>query len=76
MSFFNLEVLKGKLTKLLGIMPHLKLSKTYGFGTKKLKNKQKKIAIYIDLRKYGQILTIQKSLTIKQLKFANKKFLI
>jgi hypothetical protein len=27
MSFFNLEVLKGKLTKSKGIMPHLKLSK-------------------------------------------------
>jgi hypothetical protein len=41
MSFLNLKVLKGKLTKFLGIMPHLKLSKTYAFGTKKLKNKQK-----------------------------------
>jgi len=27
MPFFNLEVLKGKPTKFLGIMPHLKLSK-------------------------------------------------
>jgi hypothetical protein len=27
MSFLNLEVLRGKLTKFLGIMPHLKLSK-------------------------------------------------
>jgi len=33
-SFFNLEVLKGKLTKSKGIMPHLKPSKN-------LKNKQK-----------------------------------
>jgi hypothetical protein len=41
MSFFNLKVLKGKPTKSKGIMPHLKLSKTYVFGTKKLKNKQK-----------------------------------
>jgi hypothetical protein len=36
-----LEVLKGKLTKFLGTMPHLKISKTYGFGTNKMKNKQK-----------------------------------
>jgi hypothetical protein len=40
-SFFNLEVLKGKLTKFKGILSYLKLSKTYAFGTKKLKNKQK-----------------------------------
>jgi hypothetical protein len=26
-SFLNLEVLKGKLTKSIGIMPHLKISK-------------------------------------------------
>jgi hypothetical protein len=36
-----LEVLKGKSTKSIGIMPHLKLLETYVFGTKKLKNKQK-----------------------------------
>jgi hypothetical protein len=30
----------------------------------------------MDLWKYGQILTIQKSLTIKQLRFSNKIFLI
>jgi hypothetical protein len=41
MPFFNLKVLKGKPTKSKGMMPHLKLSKTYAFGTKKLKNKQK-----------------------------------
>jgi hypothetical protein len=41
MSFFNLEFLKGKPTKSKGIMPHLKLSKTYAFATKKLKKKQK-----------------------------------
>jgi hypothetical protein len=64
MSFFNLEVLKGKLTKSIKIMPHLKLSKTHAFGTKNLKNKIK-IATHMDLWKYGQILTIQKSLGIK-----------
>jgi len=41
MSFFNLEVLKGKPTKLLGITTYLKLSKTYVFGTKKLKKNKK-----------------------------------
>jgi len=41
MSFLNLKGLKGKCTKSKGIMPHLKLSKTYVFRTKKLKNKQK-----------------------------------
>jgi hypothetical protein len=48
MSFFNLKGLKGKRTKSKGIMPHLKLSKTYVFRTKKLK-KQTKIAIHMDL---------------------------
>jgi hypothetical protein len=37
MSFLNLEILKRKPTESKGIMPHLKLSKTYDFGTKKLK---------------------------------------
>jgi hypothetical protein len=36
-----LKVLKGKPTKSKGIMSHLKLSQTYVFETKKLKNKQK-----------------------------------
>ncbi len=35
-----------------------------------------KIATHIDLWKYGQILTIQKSLIIKYLRFSNKIFLI
>jgi hypothetical protein len=52
MSFLNLEVLKGKPTKSIKIMPHLKLSKTHAFGTKKLKIKTK-IAIHMDLWKYG-----------------------
>ncbi len=65
---FDLEVLKEKCIKSKGIMYHLKLSKTYVVGIKKLKNKIK-IATHIDLWKYGQILTIQKSLTIKQLRF-------
>jgi hypothetical protein len=41
MSFFNLEVVKGKPTKSIKKMSHLKLSKTYVFGTKNLKKKQK-----------------------------------
>jgi hypothetical protein len=36
-----LEILKGKPTKSIGIMPHLKLSRKYDFGTKKLKEKHK-----------------------------------
>jgi len=32
MSFFNLEVLKGKPIKSIGIMPHLKLSKNMLLG--------------------------------------------
>jgi hypothetical protein len=39
MSSFTLEALKRKFTKSKGIIPHLKLSKTYVFGTKKLKIK-------------------------------------
>jgi hypothetical protein len=38
---FNLGILKRKPTKSKGLMPHLKLSKTYDFWKKKLKNKQK-----------------------------------
>jgi hypothetical protein len=34
MSFKNLEVLKGKPAKSIKIMTHLKLLKTYVFGTK------------------------------------------
>jgi hypothetical protein len=41
-----------------------KAFKKYPFGTKKFKKKTK-IATHMDLQKYGQILTIQKSLTIK-----------
>ncbi len=74
MSFLNLEVLKGKFTKSKGIMPHLKLSKIC-FWDKEIK-KQTKIATHMDLWKYGQILTIQKSLTIEWLGFFKKSFLI
>ncbi len=53
------------------------MSKTflkYAFGMKKLKNKQNFI-MYMDLRKYGQILTIRKSLVIKRLRFSKKSYL-
>jgi hypothetical protein len=56
MSFFNLEVLKGKPTKFLGIMPHLKFSKKC-FWNKEIE-KQTKIVTHMDLWKYDQILTI------------------
>jgi hypothetical protein len=52
-----------------------KTFKNYAFGIKKIE-KQTKIATCIDLRKYGQILTIQKSLTIKWLRFSKKRFMI
>ncbi len=61
MSFFDLQVLKEKPIKSKGIMPHLKLS---NFGDKKIE-KQTTIVTHMDLWKYGQILSIQKSLTIK-----------
>jgi hypothetical protein len=47
MSFFNLEVLKGKPTKFLQIMPHLKLSKNCFWN--KIIEKQTKITIHRDL---------------------------
>jgi hypothetical protein len=52
-----------------------KTFKKYAFGTNKI-GKQTKIVTHIDLWKYGQILTIQKSLIIKQLRFSNKRFII
>jgi hypothetical protein len=39
MSFLNLEVLKGKPIKFLGILPHLKLSKNF-FWNKKFERKK------------------------------------
>jgi hypothetical protein len=74
MSFFDLEVLKKKPINSKAIMPHLKLSKKCCWD-KKIE-KQTKIAILMDFSKYGQILTIQKSLTIKWLKFSRKRFFI
>jgi hypothetical protein len=55
-------------------MPHLKLSKNMFLGQRNLKSN--KITIHMDLWKYGQISTIQKSLTIKQLRFSKKRFFI
>jgi hypothetical protein len=50
MSFLNLELLKGKPTKSIKIMPHLKISKTYTFGIKELKKIKKiKIATNMEL---------------------------
>jgi hypothetical protein len=53
-------------------MPHLKLLKTYYLGQKF--EKQTKNTTHMDLWKYSQILTIQKSLAIKWLRFSNKIF--
>jgi hypothetical protein len=41
MSSFNLEVLKGKPTKSIGIMPHLKLSKNMFFVQRNGKTNRK-----------------------------------
>jgi hypothetical protein len=56
-------------------MTHVKFSKTYVFWGKEIE-KQNKIATHMNLRKYDQILTIQKSLTIKQLRLSKKIFFI
>jgi hypothetical protein len=45
------------------------------FWNKKIE-KQTKIATHMDFWKYGQILTIQKFLIIKRLRFSNKRFSI
>jgi hypothetical protein len=45
-------------------------------GQKKLKNKKKLQLIVGNLGKYGPTLIIQKSLTMKWLRFSKKKFLI
>jgi hypothetical protein len=49
-----------------------KTFKNIFFGTKKLK--KNKNATHMDLWTYDQILTIQKSLTIKQLRFQKKDY--
>jgi len=46
MSFFNLEVLKEKPTKFIGIMPHLKVSKKCVFRTKLIEKKNKNCNSY------------------------------
>jgi hypothetical protein len=51
-------------------MPHVNLSKTYFLGQEIFLKME--IAIHMDLWKYGQNLTIQKSLIIKRLTFSKK----
>jgi hypothetical protein len=63
MSFFNLEILKGKPRKSIWTIAHVKFPKNMLLGQKI--EKQTKIATLMDLWKYDQILTIQKSLIIK-----------
>jgi hypothetical protein len=55
-------------------MPHLKRSKNMFLGL--FFEKKAKIATHMDIWKYGQILTIQKSLAIKWLRFFFKKFFV
>jgi hypothetical protein len=64
MSIFDLEILKEKPIKSKGIMPHLKISKNMLLD-KRFEKKNKKCSSYGLMK----ILTIQKSLTIKQLRF-------
>ncbi len=52
MSFFNLEVLKGKPTKSIKIMPHLKLSKTYFLEKNIEKKKMQLIWTYKNMVKF------------------------
>jgi hypothetical protein len=69
----NLKVLKGKSIKYKWIMPYLKISKNMLLG----KIVWKKINCNsCDLWKCDQIWTIQKPLTIKRLRFSNKRFFI
>ncbi len=69
MSFLNLEVLKETHKFQMNNDP-CKAFESICFWDKDIK-KQRKIAIHMDLWKYGQILTIQKSLIIKLLRFSN-----
>jgi hypothetical protein len=58
MLIFKLEVLKGKPTMSIWIMAHVNFSKTYICETKNVLEKTK-IAIHMDLWKYGQILLLK-----------------
>jgi hypothetical protein len=72
---FKFENPKRKIVKVRMNNNPCKAFKKYVFGTIFLKNKQK-LQLHMDLWKYGQILTIQRSLIIKCLKFSNKRVLI
>ncbi len=77
MSFFKFESPKKKTHKFHKNNAPSKTFKQYFLGQKTWNNnnKKNKIAIHMDLWKYGQILTIQKSLAIKWLRFSKKKIL-
>ncbi len=72
---FKFESPKRKTHKVLRNNAPSKTFKNICFWNKEIE-KQTKNATHMDLWKYGEILTIQKSLTIKWLKFSNKRFLI
>jgi hypothetical protein len=74
MSFLNLGILKRKPTKSIWIIAHVKLFKLCFWG-KKIEKKTK-IVTHMDLWKYVQILIVQKSLIIKQLRFSKNIFFI
>jgi len=72
---FQLGSLKRKTHKVHMNNDPCKTFKNICFWDRKFE-KQTKIATCINLWKYGQILTIQKSLTIKWLRFSKRRFMI
>ncbi len=74
-AIFKFESPKRKTHKVHKNNVPCKTFKKYAFGIKKIE-KQTHIAIHMNLWKYGQILIIQKTLIIKQLRFSKKMFLI
>ncbi len=74
MSFFTLEVPKEKPIKFIWMMTHVKLSKHMIFRQRNWKT-NKNCNSY-GLMKTWSNFTIQKSLTIKRLKFSSKIFII
>jgi len=76
MSFKKFVSPKRKTHKVQRNNAPFKTLKNYMFLGQKNWKANKNCNSYMDLWKYGQILTIQKFLTIKQLRFSKKRFLI
>jgi len=69
---FEFGNLKKKTHKVHTNNVPFKTFKSICFWDKEIE-KQKKIVTHMDIWKYGQILTVQRSLTIKWLRFSEKK---